>query len=216
ISLARLYLSTPTPTLETLVDISTPEMPDPTAFAISPEGRRLVFSALRNGRPQLYLRSLERDAAEPLNGTDGGSLPFWSPDGSSVGFSVNNQLKRLDLDGGLVQTLTNVGNAQGATWGPDGVILYPFLQPGQPGQLLRIPASGGEPVAVTKIASGQSSHRWPVFLPGGRQFVFLASGLEAVRGVYLGSLDSPDITRLTDADALGGYVGTSSASGWLL
>ena len=127
VALGRLYLSAPTPTLETLVDISTPEMPDPTAFAISPEGRRLVFSALGNGRPQLYLRSLDRDAAEPLKGTDGGSLPFWSPDGRSVGFSVNNQLKRIDLDGGLVQTLTSVGNAQGATWGLDGVILYPFL-----------------------------------------------------------------------------------------
>jgi hypothetical protein len=64
--------------------------------------------------------------------------------------------------------------------------------------------------------SGQSSHRFPVFLPGGRQFVFFATGIEAVRGVYLGSLDSPDITRITDADALGGYVGTPSAPGWLL
>jgi len=216
VALGRLYLSAPSPTLETLVDISTPEMPDPTAFAISPEGRRLVFSALRNGRPQLYLRSLDREVEEPLNGTDGGSHPFWSPDGRSVGFAANNQLKRIDLDGGLVQTLTSVGNAQGATWGPDGVILYPFLQSGQPGQLFRIPASGGEPVAVTKVASGQSSHRFPVFLPGGRQFVFFAPGIEAVRGVYLGSLDSPDITRITNADALGGYVGTSSASGWLL
>jgi eukaryotic-like serine/threonine-protein kinase len=216
IALGRLYVSAPPQAPETLVDISTPEMPDPTAFAISPEGRRLVFSALRNGRRQLYIRSLDREVEEPLNGTDGGSLPFWSPDGRSVGFAVNNQLKRIDLDGGLVQTLTSVGNAQGATWGPDGVILYPFLQPGQPGQLFRIPASGGEPVAVTKIASGQSSHRFPVFLPGGRQFVFFAPGIEAVRGVYLGSLDSPDITRITNADALGGYVGTSSAPGWLL
>jgi len=216
IALARLYVSAPTPTLETLVDISTPEMPDPTAFAISPEGRRLVFSALRNGRLQLYLRSLESDTAEPLNGTEGGSLPFWSPDGRSLGFSVNNELKRIDLDGGLVQTLTNVGNAQGATWGPDGVILYPFLRPGQPGQLFRIPASGGEPVAVTKIASGQSSHRWPVFLPGGRQFVFYAAGTEAARGIYLGSLDSPDITRLTEADTNGAYLAAPSGPGWLL
>ena len=54
----------------------------------------------------------------------GASLPFWSPDGRSLGFSVNNQLKRIDLDGGLVQTLANVGTGPGGTWGPDGVILF--------------------------------------------------------------------------------------------
>ncbi len=64
--------------------------------------------------------------------------------------------------------------------------------------------------------SGQTSHRFPLFLPGGRQFVFYAAGTEAVRGIYLGSLDSPDITRLTEADANGAYLATPSGPGWLL
>jgi serine/threonine protein kinase/Tol biopolymer transport system component len=214
VALARLYLFAPPQASETRVDISTPETLDPAAFAISPEGRRLVFAALRNGRPQLYLRSLDGDTAEALNGTEGALLPFWSPDGRSVGFFANNQLKRIDLDGGLVQALTKVGLAQGGTWGPDGVILFSLVQ--KTGELFRIPASGGEPVAVTKINAGQGSHRFPVFLPGGRQFVFYAAGTEAVRGIYLGSLDSPDVTRLTEAAASAVYAGTPSAPGWLL
>ena len=66
----RTSLGPPEPP-ETRVDISTPETPDPTAFAISPDGRRLVFVAFRNGQTQLYLRSLDADTAQPLSGTEG-------------------------------------------------------------------------------------------------------------------------------------------------
>ena len=51
-----------------------------------------------------------------------------------------------------------------------------------------------------------------MFLPGGRQFLFYATGTEDARGIYLGSLDSPDTTRLTDADTSGAFA----PSGWLL
>ncbi len=212
-AVARPYFTTQARPPETRLDVGTPEMPDPTAFAISPEGRRMVFSALRDRRPQLYLRSLDGDTAAPLSGTEGAGWPFWSPDGRSIGFSADSQLKRIDLDGGLVQTLTTVGNFQGGTWGPDGQILFTGIGEFQ---LFRIPDSGGDPVAVTKKQPGEASHRVPLFLPGGRQFVFFATGTQAVQGIYLGSLDAPDVTRLTEADAAGGYVGTRSATGWLL
>ena len=75
-----------------------------------------------------------------------------------------------------------------------------MFAPTQTGPLFRVPASGGEPVAVTKLGPGQAAHGFPLFLPGGRQFLFYVAGTGDVRGIYLGSLDSPDTTRLTDAD----------------
>jgi Tol biopolymer transport system component len=211
ITIARPYFDRPPPV--TRLDISTPDTPEPSGFAISPDGRRLVFVAFRNGREQLFVRSLDADRAEPLSGTESATLPFWSPDGRSVGFFASGQLRRIDIAGGLLQTLATAVPGEGGTWGPDGTILF---APTQTGPLFRMPASGGKPVVVTTLAAGQSSHRYPVFLPGGRQFLFFAAGIGIAtgdaRGIYLGSLDSPEITRLTDAESAGDYL----SSGWLL
>lgn len=51
----------------------------------------------------------------------------------------------------------------------------------------------------------------PQFLPDGRQFIFFRNGLDNVRGIYLGSLDDAQVTRLTDADAAGRFI----VAGWL-
>ena len=159
-----------------------------------------MFSALRNGRTQLHLRSLDVDTAEPLNSTEEAILPFWSPDGRSIGFFANNQLKRIDLDGGLVQTLTRgVGLPQGGTWGPGGVILFSGLQTGQ---LFRIPASGGEPVAVTKMNSGSPHTGFRRFCPAAGNSCSMRRGRSRfeesiwAHWILLTSRGLPRLTRL--------------------
>src|SRR5690606_39098809 len=83
---------------ETRVDVVTAPTPDSPSMAISPDGRQIVFVAASNGRSQLWLRSFDRESAEPLAGTENARLPFWSPDSQSIGFGADAQLKRLDLD----------------------------------------------------------------------------------------------------------------------
>jgi Tol biopolymer transport system component len=124
--------------------------------------------------------------AQPLAGTDGASYPFWSPDSRSVGFFAGGKLMRMDIGGGAPQTLANAVN-RGGTWSADGTILFPRTTSSP---LFRISASGGEPVEVTKLDK-QASHRFPQFLPGGRQFLFYATGTPETAGIYLGSLDFP-------------------------
>ena len=203
------FFAVPAETPETRVDIDIPDMPEPTAFEISPDGRRLVFLAFRNGQPQLHVRSFDEATAQPLEGTEGGRLPFWSPDGRSVGFFVTGSLKVIDLDRGVAQVVASVNPGMGGTWGPDGQILF---APTQTGPLFTTPVSGGEPVAVTTLVAGHRTHQFPVFLPGGRQFLFHVSGTPDAEGIYLGSLDSRETTRLTAADTNGVYV----SPGWLL
>jgi eukaryotic-like serine/threonine-protein kinase len=204
---------------EMRTEIVTPSTTEPVSFALSPDGRQIVFVASGDGASRLWLRRLDATSAQPLAGTEGASYPFWSPDSRSVGFFADDKLKRIGIGGGLPQTLTDAVS-RGGTWGLDGTIL--FTRTGT-GPLFRIPTSGGGPVAVTKLDK-QSSHRFPQFLPGGRQFLFYAQGPAETAGIYLGSLDSPETKRLTAADTAGVYFSeqyastarTRSPDGWLL
>src|SRR5207253_5702473 len=126
----------------------------------------------------------------------------------SVAFFAGTNLKRIDIDGGLPQTLARIDTARGGAWGPDGTILFGASYAGP---LFRIPASGGQPVAVTKLNARQRDHSHPIFLPGGRQFLFDASGAEDVQGTYIGTSGSWETKRLM-ADTGVAYV----SPGWLL
>ena len=141
--------------LETRVDIVTPATAQPTDFALSPDGRQIVFSASSDdGASQLWLRSLATTTAQPLSGTEGARGPFWSPDSRSVGFMAGNALKRLDLGGGAPQTLAPVSSGGGATWSANGVIVF---APITRGTLMRVSATGGAVAAATTLGPGRSA-----------------------------------------------------------
>ena len=81
--------------------LSRPPPVDPLSFALSPDGRHIVFVASGDGASRLWVRSLASTTAQPLAGTEGASYPFWSPDSKSVGFFAAGKLKRLDIGGGV-------------------------------------------------------------------------------------------------------------------
>jgi len=195
---------------ETRTEINTPATDDPGSFALSPDGRQIVFAASGDGARRLWLRSLATTTAQPLPGTEGGRFPFWSPDSRSIGFFAYDALKRLDLGGGAPQTLAAaLNNAYGGTWNAAGVVLF---APGATTPLRRVSATGGEAVALTTLGPQQSGHRSPHFLPDGRHFLFFGYGTPDSTGIYLGALDGRSPTRLTPADSDGVYL----PSGWLL
>jgi Tol biopolymer transport system component len=194
---------------ETRLDIVTPATDEPTSFALSPDGRQIVFVASGDGESRLWLRSLATTTAQPLPGTEGATYPFWSPDGRSVGFFAGGALKRLDLGGGAPQMLVPAISGRGGTWSADGMILFTQTTGGS---LMRVGAAGGNAVAVTTLGPQQVSHRFPQFLPDGRRFLFYVQGTPATSGIYLGARDGGAPTRLTAADSAGLYL----PSGWLL
>ncbi len=212
---------TPTPAPpETRLEIVTPATTSELSFAVSPDGRQVVFVASGDGVSRLWVRPLDTTAAQPLAGTEGASYPFWSPDSRSIGFFADGRLKRLALSGGTPQTLAPAPVGRGGTWSADGVILFARSHPGP---LSRVPAGGGDVVPVTTLGAGQSGHVFPQFLPGGRQFLFYATGSAETTGIYLGALDATAVTRVTAADTAGAYAppgpglaGASREGGWLL
>jgi Tol biopolymer transport system component len=168
--------------------------------SISPDGRYVVFRLnTDDGKQFLWMRALGSFEAHPLLGTDGASQPFWSPDGRSVGFFANGKLKRIDVSGGSAQTICDAPSNYSGAWSRDGTIIF---SRGVASGLYRVPAAGGMPTQLTEVDSARNEieHIWPYFLPDGRHFLFLVRNAQPENsGIYVGTLDSKEITRLLQA-----------------
>jgi serine/threonine protein kinase len=191
------------PPAEVRLEMATLPTPDPISLAISPDGQKLVFAATSNGRPRLWLRSLSAASAVPLEGTDGGFFPFWSPDTKSIAFFADGKLERVDLDGGLVRKLANAPNPLGGTWNREGTILF---TPNWAGPIFQIPATGGDASALPQFEAKEGTQRFPLFLPDGRHFLYYVPTGSEPRGVYVGQLDGTTSVHLLDADAPAVYA----------
>jgi len=166
--------------------------------AISPDGRLLAFVAGSAGGDKLWIRPLDSSVARDLPGTDGAAMPFWSPDSRSVGFFAAGKLKRIDVAGGLPTIICDANPGRGGTWNAEGTIVFNSVNDGP---LLRVSSTGGTPVQLTTLDGGrrENSHRWPQFLPDGKQFIYFVrgSGSGGENNVSIGSLDHPkEKTRL--------------------
>ncbi|HEV8700940.1 MAG TPA: protein kinase [Candidatus Polarisedimenticolia bacterium] len=184
---------------------------------ISPDGRMLAFSAQgADGIQLLYVRPVDSTTAQPLAGTAGAGMPFWSPDSRSIGFFADGKLKRIEASGGPALTLCEVGVVgRGGTWNREGVIVF---APTPNGPLYKVRDTGGQSTPVTHVdtARGETSHRWPQFLPDGRHFLFFAR-LGALgtsnenNGIHVGSLDGHPPKFL-----FGTQTNAAYASGYML
>jgi serine/threonine protein kinase/Tol biopolymer transport system component len=194
----------PTEPPEMRLEITTPSTAAPLEFALSPDGRYIVFVASGSGPQQLWLRALDKTEARPLAGTEAADYPFWSADSRSIGFTAAGKIKRIDIAGGSPVVLANTSAIRSGTWNSDGTILFNAVY----GPVSRIAASGGgQPVAVTPFdPQRQPSHMDPRFLPDGRHFLFYSFGTPEVSGIYLASLDGGEPKRLTAADTAGAYL----------
>jgi len=141
---------------------------------------------------KLWLHSLDSLESNALEGTDGASYPFWSPDSENIGFFAQGKLKRIPRMGGLVQTLCEAPSGRGGTWSREGVIVF---SPGPIAPLYRVTASGGTPSPLGQVTAGFGGYRFPEFLPDGRHFLYLAQADKVEEsGTYLGGLDGTTVS----------------------
>jgi serine/threonine-protein kinase len=179
------------------------------APAVSPDGRSIVFSA----KGRLWLRPTDSPRAEPLPGTEGARLPFWSPDSQSVAFgsSATGQLSRLDLRAGVTAPvrLCPIAQFRGGAWLPDDTIL--LAETWSP--ILKVPASGGTPVPLTHLdkEKGEGSHRFPTALPGGRFLYFSYTSAVSDAAIWVASVSNPSDRQLvvksrSHAEYANGYL----------
>ena len=164
---------------------------------VSPDGTRIAIAPLSpDGTPRLWLRSMSSSIAERLDGTEGVTFPFWSYDGKSIGFFANGYLKVIDLSSRAVRAIAPwAGGLGGGSWNADGLIVFANESSG----LKRVMATGGDVKAVTTVdaARGEVHHAAPHFLPDNRHYLYTVIGARPDQsGVAIGSLDSPETTRL--------------------
>ncbi len=140
-------------------------------LAFSTDGTQLACVAQGESNAQLYLRPLDRIEARPVPGALNAYGPFFSPDGTWLGYfdSRDSKLKKIAVTGGNPVELCTAHFGLGASWGKDGSIIFaPDVFSG----LWRVPAAGGKPEPVTHLQGKEFTHRWPRILPDGSAVIF--------------------------------------------
>ena len=184
--------------------------PDSNEVAISPDGRMVAFTVLDPDLvgTQLWVRSLDATASRRIEDTEGAHLPFWSPDGSRIGFFTSDKLKTVPTAGGRVEVLCTypkVGG-RGAAWSPANVIV---TTRGTGGPLYRVSANGGDPVPATTLDATQKefAHRFPTFLPDGEHFLYAAlPAHEGKFAIFAGSIRDTSRTPVATLESAPVYA----------
>ena len=175
---------------------------DSQAFALSPDGRRLVFTGTgADGILRIWSRTLDDLETRPLIGTENevasNSTMWFSPDGRSIAFYAGGTIKRVESTGGAPQVICKVPSvAVGGSWSTGGTIVVGNVG----GGLMRCPASGGDAAPVTAKVSDDPTeiHLLPTFLPDNQRVIYLRvwRSNPSRAGVYLADLRrAPDQQR---------------------
>ena len=125
---------------------------DPGAVAGRPEAR--VHGERLHGTDVIHLRGFDQHEARPIPGTEGGSSPFFSPDGASLGFFADRRLKTISARRRARSTRGE--RHQRPRWPGDPMASILFSPEYDTG-LWRVPAAGGvaQPVVSPETDKGE-------------------------------------------------------------
>ena len=161
------------------------------SVALSPDGRTLAMVGDAGPSSYIWIRQLSSQDYQRLPGTEGALSPFWSPDGRSIAFFADRQLKRMDLPDGKPFVICPAPSGRGGAWFDDGTIVF---APERASGLMRVSATGGEPVLLASLdkSRGESSLRFPVAV-GRRRVLYLAQHDDDTKSeLRLVNLDAPE------------------------
>lgn len=173
--------------------------------SVDPLAKRIAFVADGpEGPDQIWLRQRAGSDAAPIPGSAGAEYPFWSEDGSHLGFTGSGAVAIIDnVEIGTSRRLVEM-TAWGGAWHGDDILV------GSTEGIIRLSPDGGpgRVLIPVDVARGESSHRFPLFLPDGRRFLYTVVSDDLDRaGIWVGSLDSnsgerilPDMINVAYAD----------------
>jgi serine/threonine protein kinase len=183
---------------------------------LSPDGTRIAFVAATEKSASIWVRSLAKDDARQLSGTEGASNLFWSPNSRRLGFFASGKLRTVDIAGGLPESIADAPGGRGGAWSEDGTIIF---CPIGGAALSRVAAAGGAVTPLTKLddARGENAHYWPSFLPDGKRYLYLVRSTQVENsGIYLGNLDGSPPRRLMASLSSAIVAKRASTEEWFL
>jgi Tol biopolymer transport system component/predicted Ser/Thr protein kinase len=124
------------------------------SMSLNRNGTMLAFTAHSEGVNRIFVRDFAAAEARCLTGTEGGTNPFFSPDGRWLGFLAGGKLMRVPLSGGLTLTICDANASGGTIWLEDGTVVY-----GIPGgsRIMRVSDRGGSPTELAVAGQSQRS-----------------------------------------------------------
>jgi serine/threonine protein kinase len=168
----------------------------PPSTAVSPDGRRVAFEGVVDGKSELWVRDLDNSTPQRLAEIEGSAgMPFWAPDSRRLGFFADGQLKKIDVTGGPAVPVADVQATTGGlgpwsgSWNKDDVIVFGRIT----SPLFRVSAAGGSVAPLTALdgTRHEIGHFAPWFLPDGHHFLYSAlSDDSEKRGLYVADLGS--------------------------
>jgi Tol biopolymer transport system component/DNA-binding winged helix-turn-helix (wHTH) protein len=180
------------------------------SFALSPDGGRLAFTAKdASGAFRLFLRDFSELESHPVSDGEGAYSVVWTSDGQTLLFTAKGKLRRIGLNAGTSQILTDAIPyfTSAIPFGPNRLLVSNHRNSGV------ISSFGGTPLPIDR------SYCWAQSLPGGRDFLYTSDdehlGSLRARIAPVGGNDSG--TEVIQADSHVQYTGSMrSDSGYLI
>ena len=133
------------------------------SFALSPDGGKLAFTAKDSaGSFRLFLRDFSELESRPVADGEGGYSVVWTPDGESMLFTAKGKLRRIAVNAGASQVLSEAAPyfSSAIPFGPDRILVSNHRNSAV------INSSGGTIVPIDQ------KYPWAQMLPGGREFLY--------------------------------------------
>ena len=110
------------------------------SLALSPTGRRVAMIASGERGSMVWVQRLDSLTANSLQGTEGATMVFWSPDGAFIGFWAGGKMQKISAEGGTPLPICDLAGAFSATWNQDNLIV---AQNNWPGGSVKISVQSG-------------------------------------------------------------------------
>lgn len=166
----------------------------------SRNGRSVLFTSYRDGRPMLYVADVASRIVKALPAR--GELQTgasYSPDGSRIAFTMSEQgntdIYVMSADGSSPTNLTNTREIETSpTWSPDGKRLaFVSSRSGNP-QIFTMSADGSN---VERLTFQGRYNQTPVWSPRGDVIAFTARDEQGVFDLFVVDVQTKKIRRLT-------------------
>ncbi len=170
-------------------------------YAVSPDGRYVVFTSDRAGRMNIWRMNSDGSNPKQLTNGSGEKFPACSSDSKWVIYtSVDNwTLWKVPIDGGEPVRVTHT-YARGAAISPDGnwiAYLSREPQPGSPYRIVVIPFAGGPPIRTFDFPQGASHGVQLRWTPDGQAVAYTVER-DGVSNIWRQPIAGGQPVQLTD------------------